>query len=524
MPESSSQLDRAGVGHLAAACRIERRLAQLREEEVVLELLVRADLREDVGLRVPDELRREVGRSCEVRRPLRLAGAPRTRDLAVTLHLDAIPVDVDRLAALSGELDRELDGEPVRRGERECLLAGDRLAGLELLEQLEPALERLSEALLLESNDARDLVALRREIRIRLAHLLDDDGGETMHVGEPDALRLLHRAADDAPKDVAAPLVRRRDAVADEERHPATVIGEDPVRLRRRRRVAVRDAGLRGDPVHDLPVAVRLVHGPDVLEDRRAALEAEAGVDVLRRQRGQRAVGVLLVRHEHEVPELEEPMTARTRGRAVGLAAAVLLAPVPVDLGVGPARSGATHRPEVLRCREWDDPLARHPDPLPQLDRLLVRAELHLRVAGMNRHPHALPVELHVLLDELARELDRAFLVVLPEREVPEHLEERQVMAVEPHLVDVDRPEALLRQGRQRCGRRLVAEEERHLRVHAGGGEERRVVPARGTSEYDGQRRWPRSSKNERIALTQLGGRAHPGILRARSRASGARR
>ncbi len=338
----------------------------------------------------------------------------------------------------------------------------------ELLEQLEPALERLSEALLLEPHDARDLVALRWEIGIRLAHLLDDDGGQAMHVGEPDALRLLHRAADDAPKDVAAPLVRRRDAVADEERHPASVVGEDPVRLRRRRRVAVCDAGLRRDPVHDLPVAVGLVHGQDVLEDRRAALETEARVDVLRRQRGQRAVGVLLVRHEHEVPELEKPVTARAGGCAVGLAAAVLLAPVPVELGVRPTRSGATDRPEVLGRRKRNDPLARHPDPLPQLDRLFVRAELHLRVAGMNRHPHPLPIELHVLLDELAGELDRAFLVVLPEREVPEHLEERQVMPVEPDLVDVDGPEDFLRQRGQRRGRRLQAEEERHLRLHSG--------------------------------------------------------
>ena len=215
-------------------------------------------------------------------------------------------------------------------------------------------------------------------------------------------------------------------------------------------------------------------------------------------------------------------MTARARRRAVGLAASMLLAPVPVDLGVGPTRSGATHRPEVLGRRERNDPLARHPDPLPQLDRLLVRAELHLRVAGMNRHPHALPVELHVLLHELAGELDRAFLVVLPEREVPEHLEERQVMPVEPDLVDVDRPEDLLRQGRQRRRRRLVAEEERHLRLHSCADEERRIVTC---ARHERVRRAAEMApflEEREIALTQLGGRAHPGILRAVSRASGA--
>ena len=44
------ELDVALVRHLAAAGRVERRLAELREEEPVLELLERAELREDVRL------------------------------------------------------------------------------------------------------------------------------------------------------------------------------------------------------------------------------------------------------------------------------------------------------------------------------------------------------------------------------------------------------------------------------------------------------------------------------------------
>ena len=52
-------LDPALVGHLAATRGIERRLAQLREERSVAEILERAELREDVDLRVADELGRE---------------------------------------------------------------------------------------------------------------------------------------------------------------------------------------------------------------------------------------------------------------------------------------------------------------------------------------------------------------------------------------------------------------------------------------------------------------------------------
>ena len=235
------ELDRAGIRHLTPAGRIERRLAQLREEVVVVHDLERADLRDDVGLRVTDELGREVRGACEVGGALKLTRAAGARDVAMPLHLDAVAVDVDGLAPLLGELDRELERKPVRRGEREGLLARDRLVGTELLEELEPALERLEEPLLLEPKDASDLVGVLGELRVGIGHLLDHDAGETMDVVQPDPLRLLHRAADDPSQDVPASLVRRRHAVPDEERHPTPVVGEDPMRLRRRRGVAVRD-------------------------------------------------------------------------------------------------------------------------------------------------------------------------------------------------------------------------------------------------------------------------------------------
>src|SRR5205085_9192021 len=99
-----------------------------------------------------------------------------------------------------------------------------------------------------------------------------------------------------------------------------------------------------------------------------------------------------------------------------GPAAAELGAAVVVDLGVGPARAGAADRPEVLRGGQRDDPLRRHADPLPELDRRLVGAEPELRVSGEDARPDALPVELHVVADELRRELDGALLEEQPER------------------------------------------------------------------------------------------------------------
>ena len=80
-----------------------------------------------------------------------------------------------------------------------------------------------------------DLRPVLLEPEVPLAHLGDHDVGESRQVGrlEPDSLRLLDRSADDAAHHVAAALVRGGDAVRCEERHPAPVVGENPMRLRR---------------------------------------------------------------------------------------------------------------------------------------------------------------------------------------------------------------------------------------------------------------------------------------------------
>ena len=130
-----------------------------------------------------------------------------------------------------------------------------------------------------------------------------------------------------------------------------------------------------------------------------------------------------------------------------------------------------------MRAVEPDDPLGGHALGLPEANRLLVLAEPELRVAGEDRHPELVRVDLHVVEDELPREVDRAFLEVLAEREVAEHLEEREVERVEADLVDVGRAEDLLDSGEKRGRRRLLAEEVRHQRLHPRAVEQRRAVP-----------------------------------------------
>src|SRR5206468_6065505 len=162
-------------------------------------------------------------------------------------------------------------------------------------------------------------------------------------------------------------------------------------------------------------------------------------------------------------------------------------------------------------------------DLLPELDRDVVRTELQLRIACVHGDPDAIPVELHVLADELSRERDRALLEVLPEREVAEHLEEREVVAVEPDLVDVDRAKDLLRRRRERRGRRLETEEVRHLRVHARRREEARLIVRTRHQRGGGHAEVASLLEEREEAFTQLGGRTHPEILRAGRTAPGRR-
>ena len=289
---------------------------------------------------------------------------------------------------------------------------------------------------------------------------------------------MLDGPPDDAAADVAATLVGGRDAVGDQERHRAAVVGEHAVGLRGDGVVAVCHSGLGLDPVHDQPEAVAVEHGVDALQQAGAALDAEAGVDVLLGQRHELGARPEVVFHEDEVVELHVAV-ALAAGRAVVAPAAVLGAAVEEDLGAGPAQAGLPRLPEVVLA-EPHDPVGRDPDPLPRLDRDGVLAEAERRVALMDGRPEQLRIELHVLGDELPRRVDCFVLEVVAEREVAHHLEERAVAVGAPDVLQVGvlaaRAEHLLDAHDARCGRLTQAEEVRLELLHPRDDEERRGV------------------------------------------------
>ena len=225
---------------------------------------------------------------------------------------------------------------------------------------------------------------------------------------------------------------------------------------------------------------VGLVYRRDVLHDARHPLDAEAGVDVLRGQLGERAVRLELVLHEDEVPELEEALGVVAR--AVGVRAEVRAA-VEVELGAGPARAGRAGLPEVVLAAEENDALVGDAHRPPVVDRLLVGAEAEILVTAEDGDPDVLEGEPEAVLlvrGEVEREPDRLLLEVVADREVAEHLEEGEMPEREPDVLDVRRAERLLTGGQPPAGRLLLTTKVRLERLHARRGEQNRgVIDAR---------------------------------------------
>ena len=309
-------------------------------------------------------------------------------------------------------------------------------------------------------------VALTRPAAAAVAAALGS--GEQPQV--PDA------APDDPAEHVAAALVRRDDAVGDEHHRRPHVVGHHPQRDIGDVVAAVLLLGQLGGSLEHLPHGVDFVDVVDALEQRRHPLQAHAGVDVARRQR---ALGVEvhlaadraeLVLHEHEVPDLEVAVLVSLRAAL----AAVLGAPVVVDLRARAAGARHAHVPVVVGQAAALDPVRRHAD-------RVVPDRVRLVVAGVDGRPEPAFRETESAVglrpgQQLPRQRDGLLLEVVAEGEVAEHLEERGVPGGLADLFDVRRPHALLRADGARKGRHALAEEVRLEGNHPGVDQQQRGV------------------------------------------------
>lgn len=146
------------------------------------------------------------------------------------------------------------------------------------------------------------------------------------------------------------------------------------------------------------------------------------------------------------------------------------------DLRVGTAGPGLAGVPVVVRASEALDALGLQTDDVAP-DRF------SLVVGLIDRDPEVLLIETEAAVrlgagEQLPGVPDRAFLEVVAERPVAQHLEERAVARRAPHLFDVVGADALLHVGDARMRRGHDAGEVRDHRHHSGHREQQRRVVA----------------------------------------------
>ncbi len=466
------------IPDLPARLSVERRAVQDEADLLAFGGELGRAVRAQQGNQAPIGLRRPVAGELGLPRLGRhggqvLVGPPLPRralgPLALLGHQRLEALLVDRQAGLGGELGRELLREAEGVVELEHHVAGEALPFLGPfhlgVEQRHPLPERPGEPLLLRGGDLLDVRAVLHQLGVAVAELLDralDDRGRHVLL-DPEPPRVRDDPAQHPAQDVAASLVGRLHAVGDQERRRATVLGDHLERDVGAVVRTVRDARERLGDLEERAQQVRLEDVIGILEYGRDALQARARVDVLRGElRDHVDVGVHLVLDEHQIPDLHEPLLVDVRSAVRPEPGAS----VHEDLRARSARPGGMGRPVVrelpvlVDLAPPHDPRLRHADGVPRGHGLLVLL--------VHRRPQAPGIDPPDLGDELVSPGHRLCLEVVAEGEVAEHLEERQVAIGVSDVVDVQRPEDLLR-GHRAWERRLrVAEEVRDELVHPG--------------------------------------------------------
>ena len=226
----------------------------------------------------------------------------------------AVDGDVARAGQVLDEVERHAEGVPEaeRLASREPPGTGFRFRERRL-ETRQAVGEHLVELGLLLADHGDDRVAARHQLRIGRRHPLDDDLDEVMQerLRQSELLAVAHGAPHDLPQHVPAPFVRWHDAVANQERHRAQMVGDDPQRDVARvvggasRERAVEGAGALADGRQQWREEVRVVVRQLVLENGDDPLQPHPGVDRRRRERRQGTVRLPLELHEHVVPDLD---------------------------------------------------------------------------------------------------------------------------------------------------------------------------------------------------------------------------
>ena len=342
-----------------------------------------------------------------------------------------------------------------------------------VVEDPQAAVDGAGKVLFLHPDDLGDIVLPLPQLGVVALVLADDSGADLKEKGlvDPQELAVAGGPAEKAAQDVAPALVGGEDAVADHEGGGADVVGDDPEGHVTLPALAVAGTGDVGDLLGDVHDGVHVEKGVHVLAHHGQPLQAHAGVDVLLLKLLVVALAVVVELGEDHVPDFHVAVALTAYG-AAGLAAAVLLAPVIVNLGAGAAGAGAV-LPEVVLLAELEDALGGDADLLvPDLEGLVVGGGG--LVSGKDRGIETVGVQAHPLGggQKLPGPVDGVTLEVVAEGEVAKHLEIGAVAGGVADVLDVAGADALLAGAHPVAGGLLLPGEPGLHGGHAGVDEE----------------------------------------------------
>ncbi len=228
---------------------------------------------------------------------------------------------------------------------------------------------------------------------------------------------------------------------------------------------------LADDGLEDVGVVVGVL----ALEGAHQALESHTGVDDVHRELLERAVGLAVELHEHEVPDLNHLGVVHVHQLAAGHLLLLLVGTrVEVYLRAGTAGACVAHLPEVVVLVAVDDVVGGHVLE-PELCSLVVALQAFFFRTLEHGDVEVFRVEVQHVDEIFPCPVDGTLLEVVAEAPVAQHLEHGVVVGVVAHLFQVvvlaAHAEAFLRVGPAAWLRVACAEDDIFPLVHSGVGE-----------------------------------------------------
>ena len=301
---------------------------------------------------------------------------------------------------------------------------------------------------------------LSLQFREGVAHLLDEGRHELIEEAlllPQERIGIAHGTAQDATDDVTSLGIRGQLSVCDGEGHGAQMVGTNAhgdvdtsltsltsntsytslTSLLLKRRIFQSSNLLLGldDRLEDIGIIVGML----ALEHAYEALEAHTGIDDVHRELLERAVGLTVELHEHEVPDLDDlGIVLIHQVTATDAAGGTLLrcTRVDMDLRTGTTGTRIAHLPEVVVLVAVNDMIGRHVLG-PVLGSLVVTGDILFGRTLKDGYVEILGIQFQHVDEVLPGHVDGALLEVVAKRPVAQHLEHRVVIGVVAYFLEV---------------------------------------------------------------------------------------